>query len=414
MVEEDGNARKRPLPQKGSNGAKQETTVLSASPESTISGSLCGGTARGALYTMKKLGVSSTIFHTFVKKKVYLLLGAQPAITSAYPSPVDHQWCASHRLQWRSTYPGHAAGKSDFESLELLSASLIDDDGKCRAGTRTELVKGSLIGIAVFGVYDILILRKLAELEVKTGSGSTRRPIIVVPQSSRSTQVKKDRDIVKLESMFSWHLDHQLPLYMHVQAGAMAGLIQSFVLDGWEISEYLALHHWQADSRKSHSHHRLRTVNVELILRRALHHSIGFATLFGCYELVRSSLSQSTMDFLRFNSHSWMDRVETWSFITHKGDGMTKSYNVTCLLVAITFFAGGVAGQAHFVVSHYLRQWKIGSLAIKAARKQHASKLRHIHWRPFLASFLPTGLSFLAFQYAGELTDHWLNSATET
>ena len=68
-----------------------------------------------------------------------------------------------------------------------------------------------------------------------------------------------------------------------------------------------------------------------------------------------------------------------------------------------SFVAGGVAGQAHFVMSHYLRQWK-------TSPRKSPVVFKPPKVRATMGAFLPTALSFLAFQYGGELAERWINN----
>ena len=321
-----------------------------------------------------------------------------------------------------------------------------------------EMVKGSILGIAVFGIYDYLIIQRTSNRLTEEESRNTRTQQttqqlhLSIPRESKpGSKDGSANNLIQLESMVSWHLDHQPPLLMHFQAGALAGLMQSFLLDAWEIGEYLVLH------RKSSFHYlfeNLRVLNAELIVRRALHHSIGFATLFGSYEMIRLSMAQSTTNYLLHQGSNTTDNTlvllqyfRYWGLSKraqqHKQQqqqpGMasddkkenktnlsttTEVYDVTALPIAITFCAGGLAGQAHYLVSHYLRQWRIGSLALnkKPKKKKQQQQQHHLHgkvkwkaipWGPFLGSFLSTGVSFVAFQYAGELMEQWMTSESE-
>ncbi|KAL7579999.1 hypothetical protein ACA910_004989 [Epithemia clementina (nom. ined.)] len=390
MVRDDDGSSKL-LPSSSSRAqhdADKELSKSSSPSDAAKTASVWGGTTRGTLYSLQKLGISSTILYTFVKKKSFLLLGQQP-IQSSYPSPVDQHWKEAHRIQWRTTYAGRAA----------------------------EFVKGSVLGMAVFGVYDYLILRRTAALVDKGMADPTASNQVLLRLFKTNKDIATrhpNTHALRLDSMVSWHLDHQLPLYMHLQAGALAGLIQSFVLDAWEIGEYLVLH--RTSTTSSQLYHNLIETNVELILRRGLHHAIGFATLFGSYEAIRFSMAQSTWYSLASNPQPLLDSLNKWgsSKTTSEAHGrITTSYDITFLPITITFIAGGLAGQAYFIATHYLRQWKIGTLAAKAYKKHHAAKWKHIHWRPFAATFVPTGISFIAFQYAGELSEYWMPSDME-
>ena len=85
---------------------------------------------------------------------------------------------------------------------------------------------------------------------------------------------------------------------------------------------------------------------------------------------------------------------------THTVDNR-EMYDLTNLPLLISFGAGGIAGQAHYMVSHYLRQWR-------QARDHVHHRLRHVTVGGTCVAFFPTAISFMAFQYGGELTERFL------
>ena len=336
-----------------------------------------------------------------------------------------------------------------------------------------EMIKGTLLGVTVFGVYDYLILKRKEAASIEhtnsptsTATNNTLHPTILkIPSKSTITPPESSpadqhpQSIIILHSQLSWHLDDpqkRIPLYMHIQAGALAGLMQSLVLDTWEMADYL-LHHpdslkqtkttqkssWSAWSKEM-THKLMTHINGPLVARRALHHSLGYATLFGTYEALRSNLVGSVADYLTFDSDpaastrrmltartllEWgqsLGIVSPTTLNSQQNDQPSESYDVTGIPLLLTFVAGGVAGQAHECVTHYLRQWR--RLVPLYAQKDRSTKIskvkspqstkdhhhhrprpwKHVRWQSLLGAFLPTGLSFVAFQYAEEWTEQWL------
>ena len=146
-------------------------------------------------------------------------------------------------------------------------------------------IKGSVLGITVFGVYDILVFQQWADRvdrspdvpgsKDKTGAAATGSQRMVLMQAS----VRPTLDAA--------------PLLVHFGAGFLAGLIESAILDMWEVASYW-LHHRQHTVKGSWGHIK-NVVNIQLVFRRAIYHSVGYATLFGTYELVRGFLVRNAL-----------------------------------------------------------------------------------------------------------------------
>lgn len=358
----------------GSNNSKDEK-------DAWLSSSLWGGLSRSSFYALQRLGLSTSMIRTFLKKKAFLLIGQRPAESvSGYDFHISKESIDRHDhfRAWKSS----------------------------RAGRVADIAKSSILGVAVFGVYDYLILHHR-----NNRHSSWKQDIDVALQSSCHSQKTPTR--IRLDSMVSWNLDDPLPLSLHFQAGALAGLIQSFILDAWEIGQFHWVNHRLSSSSLvsfSYWSNHMKAINTELILRRALHHSVGYASLFGCYEGLRVFIGQSSIDYLMNNPMQTINALDTiYGSNTANNDKQIKVFDVTLLPIVVALFAGGLAGQAHLIVSHYLHQWKIGSLAKKHPR--HSIQWNHVHWRPLLSTFLPAGISFVAFQYAGELTEQWVTQA---
>jgi hypothetical protein len=236
-----------------------------------------------------------------------------------------------------------------------------------------EYVKASLLGIVVFGVYDLLIFR-------------------TNPDS--------------FPTILSFALDSRhetaMPGWAHFGAGAIAGAAQSVVVSGWEIGRY-----WWA-----HRHSNVKTgINHHLIARRLVHHSVGYGILFGSYEFFRRTLERMVHCSLPWESEScpqWLDILQQ----------RQASYTTNCMLydvpissLSCTFVAGGIAGQIHYVVNHHTMHWKLQvSPKAKHFLSSRAKPLGSIV-RASYGSFLPTALCFLAFQYGGELAECLLEKA---
>jgi hypothetical protein len=181
-----------------------------------------------------------------------------------------------------------------------------------------ELVKGTILGVAVFETYNYLVHHQ---------HWSSSSEVLVEWQGSSSSNDDDDNGEKQQQQQ-----QHSLtsparsgsseqaaaaaaaaaaavaPLWVHIGAGALAGLVQSMILDSWEIALYYIRHYrhhhhhhgsplsWKTTLPKSlvttSSNTVFGTINTQLVYRRAVHHSLGYATLFGCYEAIRRSLVQ--------------------------------------------------------------------------------------------------------------------------
>jgi hypothetical protein len=261
------------------------------------------------------------------------------------------------------------------------------------------------LGASVFGIYDFLIFKAWPDKQVRFQGKS---------------EVKEDTNGALLRLHGTQRIWMQAsvssaigssPLLAHFGAGALAGLVQSVIQDTWEIVAYWYMHKDAILKKKNNPiSHMKKGINTSLLVRRAVHHSIGFATLFGTFECVRRFLIHSAFDYFFSGSPSVpsiLDKLSQFRLVHINDDGVR---DMTVVPMGAAFLAGGIAGQTQFIASHYSRHWKL-----HAVRGAHAAKTKH--WMPKPpslratgAAFAPTGLCFLAFQYGGELTERWLSS----
>ena len=148
-----------------------------------------------------------------------------------------------------------------------------------------------------------------------------------------------ERVIHRTRTRKKWTSRETEPLSSHLFAGMLAGVAHSMVACVWELCSV-------------YSRHPKWTVNQQLILRRSIHHSIGFGTLFSTYEAIKRTFNR------------WQDGRQS------------------NLRVVTSFISGGLAGQAHYVVSHFSRQYP---------------KTRPPSLAGIASSFLPASLGFVAF-----------------
>jgi hypothetical protein len=251
------------------------------------------------------------------------------------------------------------------------------------------LVKGSLLSFVVFGVYDILVLRQSSSRANKAGDAKNKSPtndvtalsssatnhheggrsaalpseeskVLLLPSTDRCPAITSTAS-KPFPSLHSWVVPHghataiTTPLYLHFGSGALSGFMFSLVLDAWDVAAHVA---------KGHAiPHRL---NAPLLVRRAMHHSVGYATLFGSFEAVRRRLDEWSMGFFFVagdDDHTKgkavanvLDALARLGLVCH--DDVAQSYDVSAIPLVNAFLAGGMAGQLHHVADHCTRHWR--------------------------------------------------------
>jgi hypothetical protein len=182
-------------------------------------------------------------------------------------------------------------------------------------------------------------------------------------------------------------------------------------------------------------------INTQLVYRRAVHHSLGYATLFGCYEAIRRTLVVHS--FFRLAAHDNKDdKIDSNSSNSNSHDALadniipwecsssssSSSFNIgnssstieAAPPVVASFVAGGLAGQAHYCMSYYTRHWKWQHSHIHS-KQQHAAhatappppvsfpmavvtrKIPLPQSQAIRGAFIPTAITFVAFQYGGQV-----------
>eukprot|EP00542_Grammatophora_oceanica_P013095 CAMPEP_0194032948 /NCGR_PEP_ID=MMETSP0009_2-20130614/5778_1 /TAXON_ID=210454 /ORGANISM="Grammatophora oceanica, Strain CCMP 410" /LENGTH=363 /DNA_ID=CAMNT_0038673537 /DNA_START=92 /DNA_END=1183 /DNA_ORIENTATION=+ len=248
-----------------------------------------------------------------------------------------------------------------------------------KKATWRDVCKSIVLGLTVFGTYELIAYHLLAGVDE---SDMTKYLSITLGKMT------DDSDTVEWRLHKSGHATaaEQSSVLSHVGAGLCSGLAQSMVQVAWEQSIVRDTpHSWR------------------YIQGRALHHSIGYASLFGTYEALRRSMTKAVHDGFVMVGHEdpnllvqtrlWLGPQYEW--IIRREDGV---YDVTPVSLVTSFLAGGLAGQVHHVVSHYSRCWLFGQPSA-------------LQLRPLLASFGPTSIIFLAFQFGGELSERILGEA---
>ena len=270
------------------------------------------------------------------------------------------------------------------------------------------MTKSSILGVVVFGLYEYLVLQRVNQ---QKDAGHNRQKIFVnvyckvaadeTNQTPRSAQMSVHPSTSAVHTL--------LPITYHMAAGALAGACQSIVLDGYEIFSYWVHRHQYRHLHGGHAPDMISLVNTSLVIRRLVHHSLGYMTLFGTYECLRRQGQNHIRNILQSGEPWVADRLD---WLLEQGIISTRKstlanddkelYDLTSVPLFISFGAGGFAGQAHYIVSHYLRQWR------KATDHGHHHVVRHVRVGTTCMAFLPTAISFMAFQYGGEITERVL------
>lgn len=196
--------------------------------------------------------------------------------------------------------------------------------------------------------------------------------------------------------------DH-VPLFGHVLAGSLAGLLQSLMTDVYELTTYW-WHHRRSSSL-------FQSINARALVRRSVCDSIGFAALFGTYEAGRRMLEGYMFSFLQSGSPSVPKLLEDLHrFQIVSKDETSGSYDTTVLSMSAALVAGGIAGQTHLVVNHYTHHlWLRPTTAHRAKPSS-----RHYFPKPpqlgaVAGAFVPAALCFLALRHGGQWAERWLD-----
>lgn len=267
-----------------------------------------------------------------------------------------------------------------------------------------EFAKSSILGITVFGLYEYLILKRTNK---EKDTAEKYDAVVCIYRHHEEDRVEKKTTIPAQVSVYpETSAKHTLlPLGYHLAAGAMAGAAQSVVLDGWEVLSYWVHRQRYRHLHDGHAPDLVSLVNTPLVLRRLIHHSLGYMTLFGTYECLRRQGRDHVQNILQ-SGEPWVAKHLDWLLEreiigTRLSQDNQEMYDLTSVSLLVSFGAGGFAGQAHYIVSHYLRQ-------LRKATDHSRHIVRHPSPGTICAAFFPTALAFMAFQYGGEITQRML------
>jgi hypothetical protein len=280
-----------------------------------------------------------------------------------------------------------------------------------------ETLKSSVMGLAVFGVYELALARlgravaadgdDRHGVEEGDNNDEARAPGSAVP--THSVEEKKDQSSTSLKQGIvvghlhapALHAGDHAPIVGHVGAGATAGIVQSVLMDAYELVVY-----WWTHRPKKWS-----GMNVGLVARRAARDAVGFAALFGTYEAARRYVEGTLYSYV-LRSGSSIAQLERYRVVTR--DDPDGAYDAPAVSMGAAFIAGGVAGQGHLVVNHYTHHLFVHQ---PASRRRHGASALPTIWsslpkppkaRLVAGAFLPSALCFLAFRYGGVLAERLL------
>ena len=258
------------------------------------------------------------------------------------------------------------------------------------------------MGLAVFGVYELALARVGRTVDDAHETGSFVATPFVEEERDEAIAARHSQKIIVGHLLApAIHAGDHAPIVGHVGAGATAGLVQSVLVDAYE----LVLFGW------THRHTGWGGVNVGVVARRALRDSVGFAALFGTYETARRSLEGNVYSYV-LRSGSSLERLERYRAVTR--DGRDGAYDASAVSMGAAFVAGGLAGQGHLVVNHYTHSLFVHH---PSSRRRHGANSILSIWstlpkppkaRMVAGAFLPSALCFLAFRYGGVLAERLL------
>lgn len=246
--------------------------------------------------------------------------------------------------------------------------------------TRTVVyVEATLMGMVVFGTYDVLI-NCYNDLKSNNHSSDTKK------NESAVITTKNNDIIVNLH-------DKSHDVAVHALAGAAAGIARTAFWMGWEAVVHRNF--WALDHSK-------------FCIRNTMHHAAGFGTLFGTFQLVRQTLLfldplvvLTTHNNAKSDSHSYDAESTSWTKTIDYVDVYEMTSTTRPLMY--TAMAGGMAGQTHHIVQHYTSHWKQF-----ASRGPPPPRLY-----PTLTSFGTMSLCFLAFEHGPQIVDGWMEEMIE-
>jgi hypothetical protein len=164
-----------------------------------------------------------------------------------------------------------------------------------------------LESLSLFGVYEVIVSRIWPK---KPSVPEKQRPILTA-----------DLKILWMTSSINQYVQDNTPIAAHFIAGALSGVAQSMILDTWEIVSYWW--HHRRHNTTLHQHVRVG-IHHRFLLRRLVHHAVGFSILFGCYESVRRTIVYAIYEYFgsgRASVPTVLQRLERYNLVRKDSDG---------------------------------------------------------------------------------------------
>lgn len=159
---------------------------------------------------------------------------------------------------------------------------------------------------------------------------------------------------------------------MHVIAGGLGGVAHGVAGTVWETAAAVTSKQqpWNGNATPTPSSSSWKQP-LQVFPKVTLYHGISHAVLFASHERMKRSLLQVVQD---------------WDFLESSTAMTTRVEYLACVSLA-----GGLAGQAQHVASHFLEQLLL----------EEAGTITNFRpgLRPTLMAFLPTSIAFVAFEY---------------
>lgn len=249
-----------------------------------------------------------------------------------------------------------------------------------------DLVKNTILGMTVFGTYELLafdpssiLLANKDSLDggatQSTSTTTTGSDLTIIANADGNNN---DKLCIAGASSLRTIAAGSTSVVVHTGAGACAGVAHAAVLSLWDMIFKKQRHLWQ-----------VRRLHI-------IQHAVGYASLFGTYEGMRRGLEFGFYDLLVAQEARVMEFLQLHPLDWMKGEGGV--YDITPLRWAFCLTAGGIAGQVHQLVTH----------AMANSRTLDWRKMLAVPIRSTLPTFWITGLSFVAFEFGGELTERYI------
>jgi hypothetical protein len=287
---------------------------------------------------------------------------------------------------------------SDGRQRKSLSSRL-PSFAQIAAFTRT-FVTNTVMGMAVFATYEGIVENFSAD-------------------GKKIQRDERDKhNTTEASCQEQTNLSENVSMPLHFLAGGMGGMSHALLSLALETklcisncsivatnmqSTLIPIPRSFASLSKSSQHLSLQYPNVRYSIATVAHHSIAHSMLFGSYQCTKSFLSNHFI----FNSQLSNDTTTINSLNEDEDKSFFEDVNKEAIIHAsIIAFAGGIAGQCQYLVSHFTEQWfGLVTTAVEEPKqvKEGTASFRRGLMLPACRStfmaFPPSALGFLAYEY---------------